>query len=171
MPEEIGYITGAVIKYEKLNEEQNEISIYDHDETYFCSKSVQLKVGQGYKFGVKEILPIPTTLDGKKIRRFEIVSIEQVILKNPAFEIKSQPAISGQPTVSGQPIQTMAQVKVVQMPFEDYKELVSQKSVRIKENCLKAAIEICRDEGSIYANVDALKRGVVRIATELEQYF
>jgi hypothetical protein len=170
MPEEIGYVTGAVIKYEKINEEQNEISLYDHDETYFCTKSIQIKVGQGYKFGVKEVLPSPLGADGKPKRRFEIVSIEQVILKNPAFEATANVPIAQSTSQTATVAQPVVQVKVVQMPIDDYRDLVSQKSIRIKESCLKTALDVVKEWGE-FENVGLYVKEVVRIANELEQYF
>jgi hypothetical protein len=136
------FITGAITAMEKKGE-LTEITIFDNSGTFFCKKELGLKVGCGYKIGI---------IDTETKDRYEIVSVEQQIIKEPAFQIPG------------------SQQKMVQMSLEDYKELVGGKHIKIRAECLNAAIKIC-EKTLITNNYELFAREAKKIALSLEPFF
>ena len=139
----ISYIGGAVIGMEK-NGDIFEVELYESPKgMYFCRKGLGIKVNSGYKFGI---------VDTDKKNRFEIVSVEQEMLKNPVFKV-------------GAP-----EKKEVRMPLEQYKELLTAKHIKIRAECLSNAIKICE---ATLTERDPLRfmRKVLTISKDLEPYF
>lgn len=142
MKEEISYITGAIIGMEKKGDIY-EVHIYDHPGlSYFSKTGAGIKVGSGYKLGVVE----------RERKRYEIVSVEQQIMKDPAFTIKGP------------------QPQIVQMKQSDYKELITAKNIRIRNFAIEAAIKICKH--TINSDSPAkFKVEVLKVSKNLETYF
>ncbi len=139
----IAYISGAVIGMEK-KKDIFEIELYDHQgATYFCRKGLGIKVNSGYKFGI---------IDTDKNNRYEIVSVEQQMLKDPVFKV-------------GPP-----EKKEVRMPLEQYKELITAKHIKIRAESLSNAIKIC-DATLCERDPAKFMRKVLNIAKDLEPYF
>ncbi len=139
----IAYVGGAVIKMEKKGDIY-EVELYDHQgATYFCRKGLGIKTGSGYKFGI---------IDTEENNRYEIVSVEQEMLKDPVF-------------IKGLPEQKQAT-----MPLEQYKELITAKHIKIRAESLSNAIKICE---ATLSERDPAKfmRKVLNIAKDLEPYF
>lgn len=142
MTDEVSYITGAIIGMEKKGK-VFEVNIYDHPgRSYFCKEEMGIKVGSGYKLGIVE----------REKKRYEIVSVEQQIMKDPAFTIKGP------------------QTPMVQMKQEDYKELVMAKNIRIRNFALDAAIKICK-ETIVADSPQKYASEVKKLAKDLEMYF
>ncbi len=138
----IAYIGGAVIGMTK-NGDIFEVELYDNQGTYFCKKGLGIKVNCGYKFGIT---------DTNEKNRYEIVSVEQQMLKDPVFKI-------GAPNK-----------QEVKMPLEQYKELLTAKHIKIRAECLSNAIKIC-DATFTEREPVRFMRKVLTIAKDLEPYF
>ncbi len=136
------YITGAVIGMEKKGDIY-EVELHDNPGTFFFTNLMGVRVGNGYKFG---IIDTPTK------NRYEIVSIKQPILTDPAFRIKGP------------------QGEIAQMKASDYRELVSAKHCRIRNFAIEAAIKICKHT-TISSNAKQFKKEVLEVARDLEPYF
>jgi len=138
----INYIIGAIDKIEEIDEKTVKVTIFDNSAVFICKKILGIKVGSGYKMGIKD-----TAIKDQ----YEIVSLEQQIIKNPAFKIKG------------------AGTTMVQVPLEDYKNLMSNKDVLIRECCLRAAIDMI-DKTEKGLDTHSFKRKTIDLARELEQY-
>ena len=138
----INYINGAVIGM-KRNGDVFDVELHDNSGKFFCRKELGIKVSCGYKFGI---------IDTDKPNTYEIVSIEQQIIRDPAFGIKGPP------------------VPQVKMSLEDYKDLLHAKHIRIRAECLNAGIKMCE---VTLTERDPLKfmRKVLTVAKDLEMYF
>lgn len=146
----INFYNGAVIGIEDKGD-YKEIKIYDGMGTFFCRKDLGIKVGQGYKFGI---------VDTDTPKRYEIVSVEQQILKQPAFKSK-EPAVPGAPNPPKQ---------MVKMALEDYRELVSGKNIKIRAECLSAAIKIL-EKTAVIESPENFMRRAINLAKDIEPYF
>ena len=155
MTEKINYITGAVTGLENKGE-LTEVTMYDGIGTFFCKKALGMKVGCAYKFGI---------VDTPEDKRYEIVSIEQQLIKEPAF----QPKVPEQPNGASQP--AGPQQQMVQMSLADYKELLNAKNIKIRSESIKAALEICGLTVKKKSSPENYKRTVLNVAKDLEQYF
>ncbi len=142
MKKKVSYIHGAVTVIEK-KEDIFEVTLHDNQGTFFCKKGIGLRVGAGYKIGL---------LDTNTKNRYEIVSVEQELITDPAFAIKG-------------PQQTM-----IKMTANDYKELLAAKQIKIRTESLNSAIEICKHTIQS-TNAVTFKTKVLEIAKELEYYF
>ena len=138
----INYINAAVTGSKKEGENII-IELFDFPGKFICKKSLGIKVSCGYKLGI---------VDGDKKGEYEIVSVEQQIIKDPAFAPK------------GPPIQKVTMFK------SDYSELVNLKHVRIRAECLNAGIKIC-DITLTERLPEKFMRKVLTIAKDLEPYF
>lgn len=138
----VNYINGAVTSMEKKGE-IFEVTLYDNQGTYFCKNGIGIKVGSGYKFGI---------IDTDTKNRYEIVSVEQQIIKEPAFQIKGP------------------QATMVQMTMDDYRELLNGKHIKIRAESLNAAIKIC-EKTFIASNPEMLAKKAKEIALQFEPYF
>ena len=143
-PEEkkINFYNGAVIGIEDKGD-YKEVKIYDGMGTFFCRKDLGIKVGVGYKLGI---------IDTETKGRYEIVSVEQQILKEPALKIKD-------------PEKT-----VVKMTLEDYKELLGGKHIKIRAESLNAAIKMC-EKTIITDSPENFMRRAIGLAKDIEPYF
>jgi len=136
----VAYVSGAVIKMEKVGD-IFEIELYDHQgATYFCRKGLGLKVNAGYKLGI---------IDTDTKNRYEIVSVEQEMMKDPVFNLAN---------------------KEVKMPLEQYKELLTAKHIKIRAESLSSAIKIC-DATLSERDPEKFMRKCLSIAKDLEPYF
>lgn len=139
----INYITGAIIGLEKKGD-YTEISMYDGIGTFFCRKDLGMKVGVAYKFGI---------VDTKELNRWEIVSIEQQLIKEPAFETKGQG------------------VPMIQMSRDDYRELAGMKNLKIRAEAMNTALKICELTVKEKSSPENYARIALGIAKDLEPYF
>jgi len=108
------YLNGAVISMENKGD-HFEIRLYDHAAEYFCRTGLGIKVSNGYRFGIRDT-------DTKN--RYEIVSVEQQAIKEPAFQVQG------------------AQKNLLAISVEDYKELVGGKHIKIRKESLDVALKI-----------------------------
>lgn len=137
----INYITGAVTGM-KREGDNFIVELYDFPGKFFCRKELGIKAGCGYKLGI---------IDHKK-NEYEIVSVEQQIITNPAFAPKG-------------PGEQNVMMKMV-----DYKDLLNAKHIKIRAECLNSAIKMCE---ITLTERDPLKfmRKTLTIAKDLEPYF
>lgn len=135
----VAYVSGAVIGMKKVGDIY-EVEIYDHRGTYFCRKGLGMKVNAGYKLGI---------IDTDTKNRYEIVSVEQEMMKDPVFKIGP---------------------KEVKMPLEQYKELLTAKHIKIRAESLSSAIKIC-DATLSERDPEKFMRKCLSIAKDLEPYF
>ncbi len=139
----VGYITGALTGIKK-NGDVYEATFHDKSGTYFFKKALGMNVGSGYKLGI---------IDTDKPNRYEIVSVEQPLLADPAFTIKGP------------------QGKVVQMKEQDYRDIIQAKKIKIRTETIKSAIEICKHTLNLPKRPDLFEKEVLKLSKDLEQYF
>ncbi len=138
----VNYINAAVTGM-KREGDTFIVELHDFPGKFFCRKELGIKTSSGYKFGI---------IDGKEKGTYEIVSVEQQIIRDPAFAPK---APGGQK---------------VQMSMADYKDLLNAKHLRIRTESLNSAIKIC--ENTLTEKTpEKFMRKVLTVAKDLEPYF